>query len=349
MARRISSACSTCSSPAASARRVCSWASRDSASRMVRCAARRVVWVWWASQFAVEVAPAVAGDVDGLGVGQESGFEGGELGLGGLDLADGGGGLVGVHRPQRQVTDLGELVAHRGDRTGDPVGVVGGGCHGTNPSTDHRQSSCSETRTPQGESAIVPGFRDGRCATSSTTDSEGNPTAPVTRWAWCTVAVMEPIQAPTTDSPPGSESLSPQGIRRSRGGFETVAGRPPQPPEEANDHTDRPAGPRRQPDSQPPLALTGAVNPPRTARKAPKIDSPGERQTLGYRVADIRPGPGVSRRSLRDLLNHRYRKRTATRHDQSSQGLGGNPIASPPVALAGAVNPPPNRKEGSQD
>ena len=39
-----------------------------------------VVRVWWAYQFAVEVAPAVAGELDAVRVGKEPGFELGELG-----------------------------------------------------------------------------------------------------------------------------------------------------------------------------------------------------------------------------------------------------------------------------
>ena len=41
-----------------------------------------------------------------------------------------------------------------------------------------------------------------------------------------------------------------------------------------------------------PLTLAGAVNPPQNQAKAPQIDSPGEGQTLGYRVADV-PKPNA--------------------------------------------------------
>ena len=60
-ARRMASACSTCTAPVASAVRVRSWPSRPSASRMARWAWTRVVRVVWACQLAVEVAPVAAG------------------------------------------------------------------------------------------------------------------------------------------------------------------------------------------------------------------------------------------------------------------------------------------------
>ncbi len=44
-----------------------------------------------------------------VGVGQQSGLQLGELGLRGLHLCDGGGGLGGVHRPQRHVGDIGQF------------------------------------------------------------------------------------------------------------------------------------------------------------------------------------------------------------------------------------------------
>ena len=61
----------------------------------------RVVRVRWACQFAVEVAPRAAGDLGPVGMGHQPGLELGELGLGGLDVVEGGGGLGGVHRPHR--------------------------------------------------------------------------------------------------------------------------------------------------------------------------------------------------------------------------------------------------------
>ena len=47
------------------------------------------------------------------------------------------------------------------------------------------------------------------------------------------------------------------------------------------------------PTASPPLALAGAVNPPPDRAQAPTIDSPGEGQTLGCRVADV-PDQGPS-------------------------------------------------------
>ncbi len=78
------------------------------------------------------------------------------------------------------------------------------------------------------------------------------------------------------------------------GGFETVAARPPQPPVGGRVPSRRrtPAPPDRSrtsrgnPIASPPLTLAGAVTPPREPQPAaPRIDSPGEGQKLGRRVA----------------------------------------------------------------
>ena len=67
------------------------------------------------------------------------------------------------------------------------------------------------------------------------------------------------------------------------GGFETVAARPPQPPCGATrPRQDRSQSRRRQPDSQPAFGPRRGCQPaPPTPTKAPRLDSPGEGQTLG--------------------------------------------------------------------
>ncbi len=127
----MASACSTWMAPAASAVRVRSWSSRPWASRIARCAWARVVRVAWACQFAVEVAPGGGGDLGAVGVGQEPGLEGGQLGLGGLDVVEGCGGLGGVHGPDRGLGHGVELIAGTSQRPGDRVWLVRDRCHGT--------------------------------------------------------------------------------------------------------------------------------------------------------------------------------------------------------------------------
>ena len=68
--------------------------------------------------------PGVGGELDLVGVGQESGFELGELGLGSQHLVDDGGGLGRVHRPDRDGGDRGQCRACVSDGGGHPVGVL---------------------------------------------------------------------------------------------------------------------------------------------------------------------------------------------------------------------------------
>ena len=87
-------------------------------------------------------------------------------------------------------------------------------------------------------------------------------------------------------------------------------------------------GPRRQPDSQPACGAHRGCQPAhRTATKAPKIDSPGERQTLGSRVADVptqsRGFETVAARPPQPPAEKRTQARTL------SAGPAGNPMASP--------------------
>ncbi len=120
------------------------------------------------------------------------------------------------------------------------------------------------------------------------------------------------------------------GLLRARagGGFETVAARPPQPPRNRS----QPTG--GNPIASPPLTLTGAVNPPtRPQRRHPCLTAPvrvrhsafglpqptkssawvggfqrrlrWSRQARPAAGGFQRRAAGVSRRSLRDLLNHR--------------------------------------------
>ena len=86
-ARRIASACSTCTRPAARAARVRSRPSRavGEPHRPVG-SGRRVVRVRWACQLAVEVAPVAAATSMRSAWASSRAFELGELGLGGLDL-----------------------------------------------------------------------------------------------------------------------------------------------------------------------------------------------------------------------------------------------------------------------
>ena len=137
---------------------------------------------------------------------------------------------------------------------------------------DGRNATTPDTALPQ-----APGFRDGRCATSSTTGT-------------------------------GSQR-EPRSL-----GFETVAARPPQPPSPEANATAPPSsqGPGGNPIASPPLALTGAVNPPpEPQRRHPRLTAPVSVRHWALGLPTYpHPAPGVSRRSLRDLLNHRHRKRT---------------------------------------
>ena len=134
MALRMASACSTWTRPSASAVRVCVAAARaPSASRTTPCAARRVVRVAAACQFAVEDAAVSPGRSIRLAWDSARAFELGELSLGAQELFDQGGGLGGVHRPHRHPRDLTELIAHASERPGDRVGLVGDRCHGPIP------------------------------------------------------------------------------------------------------------------------------------------------------------------------------------------------------------------------
>ena len=80
-------------------------------------------------------------------------FSSASCAFGGQHLAEGGGGLGGVHRPQRDVRDRGQVGAHASDRTGHPVRVVGDRGHGSiqAPATDSRGPG---TPYPQG----IPGL-----------------------------------------------------------------------------------------------------------------------------------------------------------------------------------------------
>ena len=93
-------------------------------------------------------------------------------------------------------------------------------------------ASWASARSTSSITAVVSAASIDHSGTSATSDSWSRTaaTAPVTRWAWWAVAVMEPIQAPTTDSPPARKPVLHKGNRRSCRGFETVAARPPQPP-----------------------------------------------------------------------------------------------------------------------
>ncbi len=153
------------------------------------------------------------------------------------------------------------------------------------------------------------------------------------------------------------------------GGFETVAARPPQPPvgKSQRNHGRTAASPpaaARQPARLWPSP--GLSTRPRTPAKAPRLDSPGEGQTLGCRVADVpkpasRAGPSAGCGGL-DKLDQRWAsgclrcggfETVAARPPQppvgKSQRNHGQTAASPPaaarqpacpLALAGAVNPP---------
>ena len=135
------------------------------------------------------------------------------------------------------------------------------------------------------------------------------------------------------------------------GGFETVAARPPQPPEGRSRASDG------NPMASPPLALAGAVNPPREPqRRHPGLTAPVRvRHSASGLTADLAEVTSKSRRPScggLDRLDQRWASRclrcggfetVAARPPQPPEGrshTAGNPMASPPLALAGAVNPP---------
>ena len=121
------------------------------------------------------------------------------------------------------------------------------------------------------------------------------------------------------------------------------------------------------PIASPPLVLARACQPDLgTARKAPGLDSPSQDQTLGYRVADphkqghrlrwSRQAAVVSTSSTSGaqvpasaaVVSTSSTSDTRHRPQAAARPAGGNPIASPPLALAGAVNPPHQPSEGTQ-
>ena len=122
--------------PVARAGRVRSWASRPWASRIVRCAAGAggpgAVGVPVRGRGGPGLRREARSGRRGRGGGTSSSAS---CALGGLDLVEGRGGLGGVHRPDRDLGQVGELVAHASEHPGDRVWLVRDRCHGTNPST----------------------------------------------------------------------------------------------------------------------------------------------------------------------------------------------------------------------
>ena len=123
-------ACSTRRSPWARASRTWSWVPRSYPSRTTPAAAGRVILVWCASQFAVEVAPSVVADLQLVGVRRDPGPELlDDLGLQPGQLDQRGGGLSGVHGPHRRVHQaVGDAAQLRG-RRGHLVAGCGHRCH----------------------------------------------------------------------------------------------------------------------------------------------------------------------------------------------------------------------------
>ena len=169
-------------------------------------------------------------------------------------------------------------------------------------------------------------FRDGRSPPSSTSDGVAwSTSAPTTRsrtrprWNRSQPAGGNPIashafdprrgcqpahpnqaKAPKIDSPGEGQTLGYRvadvpSKRLPCGGFRdgrsppssTSVWVPAQTPRRDDPLEPQPAR-RRQPDSQPAFGPRRGCQPASgTAAKAPKLDSPGEGQTLGYRVADV--------------------------------------------------------------
>ena len=107
------------------------------------------------------------------------------------------------------------------------------------------------------------------------------------------------------------------------------------------------------PIASPPLALAGAVNPPPRPSEGTPLDSPGEGQTLGYRVADRRPTKVDGRlpakapdsptagRACRDLRSMRWRYFFSVAGD-STAPAGTKALASgriPRISTIGTANP----------
>ena len=157
------------------------------------------------------------GHLGPVGVGQEPGLELGQLGLRGLDLVEGGGGLAGVHRPHRQprppspgliagtasarvtpgvagsrsLSWVNSSSGHRHSRgPGIPVWITGSGTSAVDrkwtvparipPGRVPAEAAVVSTSSTSGDRlpARAGRFRDGRCATSSTSPGEGR-TRPV--------------------------------------------------------------------------------------------------------------------------------------------------------------------------
>ena len=253
----------------------------------MRWAARRVVWVWWASQFAVEVAPVWPAT-----------------------------STVSAWVSSRVLSS----------------------------------ASWASARSTSSITAVVSAASIDHNGTSATCDSWSRTaaTAPVTRWAWCAVAVMEPIQAPTTDTPPARKPVLHKGNRRSRGGFETVAARPPQPPAATAAMVRPSVSPpgfetvaARPP--QPPAATGGSLCPQGIRAPCRGFETVAARppQPPAATAAMVRPSvspPGFETVAARPPQPSAREANATTRPEQPRPG--GNPIASPPVALTGAVNPP---------
>ena len=98
----------------------------------------------------------VAGDVDPVGVGEESGLRARPAAPRRTwTSAIAGGGVGGVHRPHRDPpATAAELIAHAGDHPGDRVRLVRDRCHGPipAPTTDPRAG-------PESASSVDKGFR----------------------------------------------------------------------------------------------------------------------------------------------------------------------------------------------
>ena len=135
----------------------------------------RVDLVWWASQFAVEVAPDWRGHVERLGVGSSRVLSSASWACGLAARSRVAAVSVASIDHNGDPGHVGQLVAHAGDRAGHPMRVVRRSRSWTNPSSDHRQSDRARKPLSTREIGGIPGSSRRLLTVVSTGSTSGGP------------------------------------------------------------------------------------------------------------------------------------------------------------------------------